>query len=186
MLLSKEENVIKEWKYAVSKKGVEKTEASLVVTNKRVVHDVKNYHSISRTEIPLKEVKSVDFASNSKVSIGAILSILFGVVLAIVGFILMGQKELSGIAIIPIILGVVLVVVGIIGLSKSAFVMVLYGDRGFDMLNIGASAIKTKRRKRSKKTKIKVDKKVAAEIIDSLGAIILDAQAPEVKTVEAQ
>ena len=179
MLLSKDEGVIKEWNYAVSKKGMEKTEASLVVTNKRVVHDVKNYHSISRTEIPLKEVKSIDYYSNSKISIGAVLAIIFGVVLAIVGFVLMGKLgDDAGIAAIPIVFGVVLVIAGIIGLSKSAFTMVLYTSGIVtEMLSIGASAIKPKRkRKRGGKVKIKVDKNVAADIIDSLGAIVLDAQ----------
>ncbi len=177
MLLSKDEGVVKEWKYAISKKGVEKTEASLLVTNKRVVHDIKNYHSISRTELPLKEIKSVHYYSNSKFGIGAILAIILGVVAAIAGFVLMGQAGgVAGIAAIPIVFGVILVIAGIIGLSKSAFNMVLYTHGMFtEVLNIGASAIKSKRKKAAK-VKIKVDKNVAAEIIDSLGAIILDAQ----------
>ena len=177
MLLSKEEGVIKEWKYAVSKKGVEKTEANLVVTNKRVVHDIKNYHSISRTEIPLKEIKSVHYYSNSKLSVGAIFAIIIGIVSAILGFVLMGKAgDAAGIAAIPIVFGVILVIAGIIGLSKSAFTMVLYTHGIFtEVLNIGASAIKSKRKKGGK-IKIKVDKNVAADIIDSLGAIILDAQ----------
>ena len=54
--------------------------------------------------------------------------------------------------------------------------MTLYTHGVFtEILDIGASAIKSKRKK-SAKVKIKVDKNVAAEIIDSLGAIILDAQ----------
>ena len=177
MLLSKDEGVIKEWKYAISKKGMEKTEANLVVTNKRVVHDIKNYHSISRTEIPLKEVKSVHYYSNSKLSLRAVFAIILGIIAAIVGFVLIGKAEdAAAVAALPIIIGIVLVIAGIIGLTKSAFTMTLYTHGVFtEILDIGASAIKSKRKK-SAKVKIKVDKNVAAEIIDSLGAIILDAQ----------
>ena len=179
MILVKGEGVIKEWNYAVSKQKSEKTTASLVVTNKRIIHDIQNKHSIERTEVPIAEVKSVHFVSSSKSNLGAIMMIVLGVILAIVGIVLMtGQNPaMSAIGFLPIFLGVVLVIVGILGLNKCAFGMeVLTRELEGTSLVAGAIGYSSKKKKRKTKIKIKVNKEVVADIIDSLGAIIIDFQ----------
>ena len=179
MILVKGEGVIKEWHYAVSKQKSEKTNASLIVTNKRIIHDVQNQHSVSRTEVPIEHVKSVHFESSSKSNVGAILSIVLGVIIAIVGVVLLvGGGMTAAIGSLPLILGVILLIVGILGLNKGAFNMeiITKGLEGSSLV-IGASAYKSKKKKHKSKIKIKVNQEVVADIIDSFGAIIVDFQA---------
>lgn len=84
MRLAQDEHVVGEWKYAEkkSKKGLakNKTEASLILTNKRIVHDVVDKHSISREEIQLKEVTAINYYHSKKSNIWVWIKIIFGAI----------------------------------------------------------------------------------------------------------
>ena len=78
MTLAKGEQVIKGWNYAASKqKGGEKKSASLIVTDKRIISEIKGSRSVSRQEIPLQAVKSIDMANSSPSKLGPIIAMIF-------------------------------------------------------------------------------------------------------------
>jgi len=85
MRLAQGEHIVGEWKYAEakSKKGLAKnrTEALLTLTNKRIVHDLVDKHSISREEVQLKDVTAINYYHSKKSNIGVWIKIIFGAIL---------------------------------------------------------------------------------------------------------
>ena len=175
MTLAKGEQVIKGWNYAASKqKGGEKKSASLIVTDKRIISEIKGSRSVSRQEIPLQAVKSIDMANSSPSKVGPIIAMIFGALLVIVGLIMTGKLGNQGyFAFLPILLGVLMVIAAILKLMRMAFVLVISteGTEGTP-LAIGASSWTQKRKTKSGKIKVRVNRASVLEIFDSLGAIV--------------
>ena len=175
MTLANGEQIIKDWEYATQKGSTGKLKKSLIVTNKRIVHEMHSHIARSHQEIPLNSVKSISMSSVRKTPIGAILAIILGIIIAIVGLVMGGgENGTSVIMLSSLILGAILIVIGILGLGHGAFTLEITtsGLEG-SSLYIGTSNIVTKRKKQ-KKVKIKIDLKVVDDIMDTLGAILLD------------
>ena len=182
MTLANGEQIIKNWDYATQKGSTGKLKKSLIVTNKRIVHEVHSHVARAHDEIPLDSVKSISMSSVRKTPVGAIFSIILGTILAIASFFFGNggsaeEGEVAATLLIPVILlilGGILVIAGILGLGHGAFTLVI-ATKGLEgtPLYTGTSNLVTKRRKQ-KKVKIKVDLKVVDDIMDSLGAILLD------------
>ncbi len=178
MTLANGEQVIKDWNYATQKGSAGKVTKTLTVTNKRIVHEVHSHIARVHDEIPLDSVKSISMTSVRKTSIGAIFAIILGVILAIASIVFSGSLEENASSTIilvgGIVLGIILVVLGILGLGHGAFTLEIT-TKGIEgtSLYIGSSSIIPKSRKQ-KKVKIKVDLKVVDDIMDTLGAILLD------------
>lgn len=87
MRLAQDEHIVGEWKYAEmkSKKGLakNKTEAALTLTNRRIVHDIVDKHSISREEIQLEDVKAINYYHSKKSNFWVWCKIIFGAITAI-------------------------------------------------------------------------------------------------------
>lgn len=181
MQLSKNEQVVRQWDYATSKSGIvdlNKTQATLTVTNKRIVHDVRNKLEISRTEVQLKDVKTVHLTQTRKSMVGPMLLIVLGIVLAIVGLVLMlGDSDFAIIGALPLVLGALIAIKGFLSLRGGAFTLNLYTyDASEESMTIGASGGKGLGKKNKSRIKVVVNNDVAADIVDCLTAIILDAK----------
>lgn len=179
MQLSTNEQVVREWDYATSKSGMidlNKTHATLTVTNKRIVHDVRNKLEISRTEVQLKDVKTVHMTQTKKSMVGPVLAIILGIVLAIVGLVLMGQMGTAALIITAI--GAIIAIVGFFRLRGGAFTMHLFTYGGSEeSMAIGVSGgTNLGKKKNASKIKVFVNNDVAFDIVESLTAIILDAK----------
>ena len=182
MQLSTNEQVVRQWDYATSKSGMidlNKTQATLTVTNKRVIHDVRNKLEISRTEVQLKDVKTVHLTQTRKSMVGPIAMIVVGILLALVGLIVgMMDDSMMAILAVCLILGIVLVIAGILKMRGGAFTMDLYTyGSSENSLSIGAMGGKGLGKKNTSKIKVFVNNDVAFDIVESITAIILDAKA---------
>ena len=181
MQLSKNEQIVREWDYATSKSGMidlNKTQATLTVTNKRIIHDVRNKLEISRTEVQLKDVKTVHLTQTKKSMVGPIMAIILGIIIAIVGVVLMtSAEETAVIGLIPVLIGALIAIKGFLSLRGGAFTLNLYTyDFSEESMTIGARGGQGLGKKNKSKIKVIVNNDIAAEIVDSLTAIILDAK----------
>ena len=178
MTLANGEQIIKDWEYATQKGSTGKLKKTLTVTNKRIVHEVHSHIARTQQEIPLNSVKSISMSSLRKTPVGAIFAIIFGIIIAIVGVFMGTQSDGAGmtstIMYACIALGVILIIAGILGLGHGAFTLEI-STKGLEgePLFISTSNLSVKK-KRTKKVKIKVDLKVVDDIMDTLGAILLD------------
>ena len=176
MTLANGEQIIKDWEYATQKGSTGKMKKSLIVTNKRIVHEMHSHIARSHNEIPLNSVKSISMSSVRKTPVGAILAIIFGAIIAIAGLVMgFGQNGTMATMLPMLLVGVILIVIGILGLGHGAFTLEI-ATKGLEgsSLYIGTSNIVTKKRRKQKKVKIKIDLKVVDDIMDTLGAILLD------------
>ncbi len=158
MILAKNEVLVKNWNYACSKQGMTKTSTELTVTNKRIIYTRESNIETTRNEILVDNVKGINFYKNFSNKLTAILYTIFGAFLSI------------------IIVGIPLLVKGLRLLSQGGFVLEITtkGQEGSTML-IGASNI-VKPIKRKGKLKVKIDKNEINDIIETLGAIIIENQ----------
>lgn len=156
MLLAKDEVIIKNWDYAHAKQKRIKTTASLTVTNKRIVYTCENQQRIDRQEIPLQEVKTIACEKRIAPNFWPIVKIIFGGLLSLV------------------LIGIPLLLSGIRSLNQGSFTLEIttYGQEGSSM---DLSASKMLFRKKNRGTlKVSIDRAIVQEIVDSIGAIIID------------
>lgn len=171
MALAKNEKLIKDWNYATqSGRGVS-VKQSLIVTNKRLVHELRSSTDITRQEVPLSNVKALNMSSAKRISIPAIIAIVFGVLLAIAGVALKFVLEADMVVMVPFLaIGVILVVVGILCLKRASFTLEIITN-GCASIYGGSSNIVSKK---DAKVTVKINISIANEIIETLGAILLD------------
>ncbi len=179
--LSKDEIILKDYAYTSIKAGsaVNKVHISknLIVTNKRVIHrEVSNQigaESVSNEQLFLKNIKSVDTSYGKKSHpLFLVLAILF-TLLSSLGLASLGAA--SFIALIPAAIFVIMYIV------KKEYV--LNCDFGYNSCNylsvntmsMGAMSSKASRKRKNAKIKIIVNKDVAQDIAEEIGAVILDA-----------
>ncbi len=84
--LASGETVLKDWKYAHGKFTADRkvTDCNLTVTNKRIVHTVENAVSLSRSEIPLASVTGISAEYRRNRTLLLRLQAVFGAILCIV------------------------------------------------------------------------------------------------------
>lgn len=175
MLLAKDEVVLKSWTYAKSKQGGERATHTLDVTNKRVIVSEESNRGIERSEVPLAAVKCIHGSTKKPSIVGAVLCFILGALLIIMS--IAGAGEGTAKMVIPgVVAGVVLFIIGAGLLNQGAFVLELVTSVKHGVsLEIGA--VKISKRLRKGKLKVKVYNDVAKEIMDEIGAIILNCQA---------
>ena len=171
MTLANNEKILKDWDYATVKSGIHHTKRSLIVTNKRLIHEVRSTRDITRQEVPVENVKALNMSSAKRISVPAVIAIIVGVLLAIAGVVVKFATDAEMVAMVPfLVVGVILVVVGIFCLKKGAFTIEIMTN-GCASVYGGSSSIVSKK---NANVKIKVNLTVANEIIESLGTILLD------------
>ncbi len=158
LICGKNEAIIKSWDYALEKKGLERKTFNLTATDKRLISTAESSKSCSRSEVYLSDIKSLDYKFKRNGSFLAILMLIFGILTSILVF------------------GILYIVLAVRILRAKQFVLVVntYGQESLG-LAVGASA-KLKREKHGR-IRVIVNKNVAKEIINELGALILDAKA---------
>ncbi len=169
--LAQSEQIIKSWDYAIAGDALasktKKFKHNLTVTNKRIIWSSYNDVSINRKEIPLKDVKFVEGSFARNRSFWAKVKLFIGIPLCIV------------------IIGIFMVKDALATLRGAKFEMEIgtaleYGES----ISIGKTAgVAAKKgffarftNKKLKEFKVKVDKANASEILNELGALVLDAQ----------
>lgn len=157
MKLAQDERMIKEWNYAIAKKKRDKTFATLAVTNRRVVYNAAGRWTVVHKELPLNCVKTLSFSDVRKSNAWAVFLIILGVFTA---FTVIG----IGLFLIP----------GIRRLNQEVFDLdiVTSGTEG-SSLSVGASK-KYKSRKSNANVKVKINRSVVDDMIETLGSIILE------------
>lgn len=163
--LSTGESLIRNWDYGKTKVGRKTTEHSLVLTNKRIVAMSEGPQEISRTEIPLEAAKSIDGAATKQATFFTYVKLVFSIIFSLV------------------IIGIPLLLRTLKELRACTFELTVTTSGGEgSALYLGGATEANKRRsifsifKRKKKAKVYVDKKVAFNIIDEVGAAIISAK----------
>lgn len=194
MKLAKDEKVVKEWTYAKGGTKTKIADSVLTVTNKRIIHSIKNNSGLTvgetRNEIRVEDVKSVYCKSSSYDKQEAIRKMLLGGLYIVIGIVMaiIMPKILKGAEgsiwyslsefyyIVSLLVGVICIGIGvkrffapcdfklIIMTSIKVGESLKFGEIGFR----GAPAFK-------KGFNMSIDSMVAQDILDTLGAVILDA-----------
>lgn len=158
MKLASNEQILRSWTYASTKQGSERSELKLTVTNKRIVSDEIGTTRKTRQEVPLDAVKSLAFQRET--GTGWLLIIL-------------------GVLLLVVLVGVVLIYFGVKKLMSGEFSFVIstYGEEGTP-LEMGVS-VAYGGSKKAARLKIKIDQHMAEEIMDTLGAIVVENRAEQ-------
>ena len=172
MTLAKNEKIIKEWEYASVKAGGHTTKKTLTATNKRIIHEVRSSRDITRDEVTLDNVKSLSMSSAKRISVGAVIAIIFGAFLLLAGLVLNFTADMeSALTVAMMVIGVIVIVIAIFFLKRAAFTLEILTS-GCSSIYAGSSNIVSS--KKNTTVEIKINLGVANDIIETLGAIILD------------
>lgn len=179
MNLAKNEKVIREWDYADSKQGNLKTSSKLVVTNKRIISENADQYTTDRKEIPVAAVQSISTSNLHNSNLRAIVMIVGGILIALTGIILASQNEGVGSMMVPfLILGVILAIIGVGLLNRGAFTLLIYTS-AMEAESLAMAVGKTNAlavAKKGGKLKVKISRDVVDEMLDTIGALIIDIQ----------
>ena len=172
MTLAKNEKIIKEWEYASVKAGGHTTKKTLTATNKRIIHEVRSSRDITRDEVNLENVKALSMSSAKRISIGAVIAIIFGAFLLLAGLVLNFAADMEAtLTVAMMVIGVIVIIIAIFFLKKAAFTLEIKTD-GSSSIYAGSSNIVASNKNTT--VEIKINLTVANDIIETLGAIILD------------
>ena len=172
--LAKDERIIKSWDYAIEGRmfqGKEKkVKSNLTITNKRLVATQHSDIYLKRDEIPVASIKSISGEFRRARRFWAMLKLIVGIPLCL------------------LIVGISMVKDALATLRSADFDLLITtsGVEG-SSLGLGAfSAAPEKSKgglfaifslfKRATKTKVRVDREISKEILDELGAVVLDVQ----------
>ncbi len=177
MQLAPGEHLIKEWQYAKSKTKSGKLKSSLVVTDRRIVHQVSGRLTKSRQEILTSSVCGVETSGTKQSKAPAILALIVSII-AIVAGVALGF--LNGWDIIPLAVcavGALLFVISFLALllcKKYKLQLKIYSRAiGMPSVSIACSSIKAKKEPCFNEIKIKVRKSVGEDIVQTLGTVLL-------------
>ncbi len=187
MILARDEVIVNEWEYATSVTKNIETKHCLVVTNKRIVSSVEGPRKLTQREIPLNSVQNVTMTHETPSFAGAIFSIVFGIILlilSIVSFALAFTAFAESLVpmLVCIMLGFILFILsitaissGVRNLNQGAFTLEFSGNTlpEHGLMSIGFNKMFANKRNRGKVV-LYIDNVAAKEIIDTIGAIIID------------
>ena len=158
LICGKNESIVKSWDYALEKRGLDRKNFNLSVTNKRIISSAESSTSYERGEIYLSDVKSLGFKFERNGLLKAILLLILGILTTIM------------------VVGVFFIISAIKILKAKSFALTIltYGADS-ESLSLGTSSMLTK--KSRGKLKVVVNKNAAMEIMNELGTIILDIKA---------
>ncbi len=167
--LAKDEKIVKSWDYAISGSGFsarKKIKSNLTLTNMRIIATQYNDVSLDRKEIPIKAVKNVQGSFQKNRSFWAYVKLILGIPLciAIIGIfmIISAVKTLKGAS-----LDLSLTTEGFEGSSLYLGAAGAMENKGF--FGRLFSAFKPT-------VRVNVDKTIAKEILDEIGATIISVK----------
>ena len=174
MKFATDENVLKTYNYA----SVGKVSETLTVTNKRVIlstegkmPDGSALHSTEEIKINSIEKVSSTVASKRNGFL-LFLTVIFALA-GMVGFVAIQEGPKVAVMAAGLVLALICLIAFFLSKKVSFFIELTTGSiKGITM----ADAVGTLRLKRSKKkVKIKVDEKVAIDIVEEIGALIIES-----------
>ncbi len=173
MVLAQNETLIKEWQYGYAKTKKEKIDKTLSITDKRIVLSAKGGLTNESLEFRNRDVTSV-YACNVKKSLaGAIFAFIIGLLAIVIG-------AVTGLVMPVSIIGFVIVffaLVSIYGASSNLTLNICTEKSKFTRYGVLASISGTTfKRKNSKIIKIKVNKEVADDIVETIGSVLLTGE----------
>lgn len=169
--LAKDEKIIKSWDYAIEGKmfqGKEKkVKSNLTITNKRVIASQHSDIYLKRDEIPVSAIKTVSGEFRRARKFWPMLKLIVGIPLCLV------------------IVGIGMVKDALAALRSAEFDLIITtsGQEGsslglgaFSAAPVKAGGIFAFFKKLKPRTKVRVDREISKEVLDEIGAIVLDAQ----------
>ena len=175
MFLASSESKIKEWEYGSVKIKRKVTKSTLTVTNKRIIKTERSATKLEQQEIPISSVKSIHCTHDVPSKLGAILMIIFGILLMVVGaYIMMEESDYMIPAVVGVVLGLIMMIAGIKRLNQGQFSLVIT-TVGVEGESLTAGLVKWyKKVGRGGKMKVKINNAVVEDLIASLGAIVAE------------
>ncbi len=170
--LMKEEKVLKDWNYAVTKGSVTASH-NLTITDKRIIvtdsTSYKNGSTVSKQEIKNKDITGLSVStSNQNFIMNAILSLVFAVLVAILALAVAKMPVLLIFSAVFLILAVYFFLKG-----KSSLTLTIYTKNiNTEAMGLFANAGLILKRK-NKSLKVKVNKEVAEDIVNNIGYYLL-------------
>ena len=178
MVLANGEQVYKTWEYEDRKANDVK--ASLTVTNKRIVSMTESNNRIFRQEVPLEEVKSFSCSHQITTKNRSWFLILLGI-LAIGGACFLIYKKYDWMYSIPaLVLGVIFLLLGLRH-SKSGDFFLKILTKGPQEATMKLGIIGLFKKGAEEAISVKCDVDVANDIINTLGAYIIEGKMKESK-----
>jgi hypothetical protein len=180
MKFATDENVLKTYNYA----SVGKTSETLTVTNKRVIFSAEGKMSDgslvhSTEEVKISSIEKVSGRVASKRSGKLLFFMFFFIAVAVAAYFIISAKlpDLDKtISLIPLIAGGVFALIFLIAFicsKKVSFVLELFTNQCAGM-GISTDIGNLKQGKKKKKIKVKVNQKIAIEVIEEIGSLIVE------------
>lgn len=192
MKLSKNEVVIKSFDYAKTARGANISKNSLTVTNKRIIHQTHSPYAMTRQEIPAEDARYINAAfarrRNPAYMVLGIILLAIGIIGTLLFAFLPKMEWETGTRpiMLPIVVGGALFLILILlysFLTKNALALSIGGDGHkqelISFLSVGKLPVDRRGRKKETTIYVYVSKKKALELIDELGAILLDLKEPK-------
>ena len=179
--LAKDEVLIKQYDYASTKSKHDVVMHSVIVTDKRIIAQEQGERSFARDEMPLDHADYIvtDFDSYKKPVKLAIVLFIISAILAIGGLVWSLLTKDTYWFLIPTGLSVVVLVFAIIALilaltrkGATAELEIRSRQPAYEMFSFCANGIKPI--SRLDRLKIKVDREVAEQMLNEIGALILN------------
>lgn len=180
-MLAKDEVLIKQYDYAVTKTKHDIVMHSVIVTDRRIISQQQGKRTFARDEMPIDHADYIltDFDSyKSSVTLSVIMFVL-SVLLAVGGFVWSRFVDgtywfliPSGLAVVAVVFAIITLVVALTRKGASAELEIRSRQPVYELLSFSANGMKTS--SRMEKLKIKVDKEVAEQMLNEIGALILE------------
>ena len=159
--LAQGESIVKSWDYSIAGgigRSKRKRKDNLTVTNKRIIHSAYSDIELSREEVYVKDAKAINASYAKNGSILAILKLIVGIPLCL------------------LIVGIKIVKSALDDLRACSLTLdvATAGSEGTTLSLLASGALI--KRLTVGKFKVKVNKEMAREIVDEIGAIVLDAK----------
>ena len=175
MVLAKDETLVKEWEYGKSSTskffGVE-TSYSLAVTDKRIIASSKSCRKNSREEIALSDVKGISATHSTPSKLAAIIQIAIGALYLLFCIIYLTKEDLGVLGIILMPVAVIAIILGVLKLNQGSITLSIITD-GPKTVSLSFGLAKMFRRFSSGTLRVKINNKVAEEIVETIGSLLL-------------
>ena len=176
MILGKNEQELKSWVYSTAQMKNVVSEQRLTITNKRIISESNSARKTERQELAISSVKGISLTHEVGSKALAVLLMLLSVALFVFAIVMIvSEGDSTGLLLgaMLVILAVIFFVMGVLRLHRGKFTAVITTkDVEGEKMYIGASSLGSKSLKGGQ-MKVAVDNDVAAEIVETLGALLL-------------
>lgn len=175
MLLAKDEVLIKEWCYANRKSLFDNVQSTLTLTNKRIISSERGNLAVEQHEVPLDYVKGISTMRAKNSLFGAIVCFVFAFIFLLMGAAMMAGEVFVGGAIF-IFLMMMCLALGVVQIlfRKGVFALVLTTEGKEGTPIIAGAASRRFVKKVANFFIVQVDLAVADDIIETIGALVIE------------